>query len=191
MPSNNGSPLAVKLLRQTLAVLWVIIITLLAVDILVDYKTHRSDVNTNQAKQLSLLTPALTKALDTGQIDTTRQLIKEFLVNSSIHSATIAYADGKFHVVWKNSSTVFYRTIDVSSVSGITAPDEQLSLNLYPNPAENPEIVKLPFLSFKTNYKNTKARCLKVHAESELKMPNSHINAGKPAILYADEIVVY
>ena len=95
MPSNNGSPLAVKLLRQTLAVLWVIIITLLAVDILVDYKTHRSDVNTNQAKQLSLLTPALTKALETGQIDTTRQLIKEFLVNSSIHSATIAYADGK------------------------------------------------------------------------------------------------
>ena len=79
MPSNNGSPLAVKLLRQTLAVLWVIIITLLAVDILVDYKTHRSDVNTNQAKQLSLLTPALTKALETGQIDTTRQLIKEFL----------------------------------------------------------------------------------------------------------------
>ncbi|MEL0067957.1 MAG: EAL domain-containing protein [Gammaproteobacteria bacterium] len=95
MPSNNGSPLAVKLLRQTLAVLWVIIITLLAVDILVDYKTHRSDVNINQAKQLSLLTPALTKALETGQIDITRQLIKEFLVNSSIHSATIAYADGK------------------------------------------------------------------------------------------------
>ena len=60
-----------------------------------------------------------------------------------------------------------------------------------PNPAENPEIVKLPFLSFKTNYKNSKARYLKVHAESELKMPNWHINAGKPAILYADEIVVY
>tara|TARA_B100000963_G_scaffold324987_1_gene310896 strand:- start:470 stop:2806 length:2337 start_codon:yes stop_codon:yes gene_type:complete len=59
-----------------------------------------------------------------------------------------------------------------------------------PNPAENPEIVKLPFLAFKTNYKNTKARYLKVHAESELKMPNWHINAGKPAILYADEIVV-
>ncbi|MEC7173419.1 MAG: hypothetical protein VXW04_02805, partial [Bacteroidota bacterium] len=60
-----------------------------------------------------------------------------------------------------------------------------------PNPAENPEIVKLPFLSFKTNYKNSEARYLKVHAESELKMPNWHINAGKPAILYADEIVVY
>ena len=60
-----------------------------------------------------------------------------------------------------------------------------------PNPAENPRIVKLPFLSFKTNYKNTKGRYLKVHAESELKMPNWHINAGKPAILYADEIVVF
>ena len=59
-----------------------------------------------------------------------------------------------------------------------------------PNPAENPDIVKLPFLEFKADFKNTKARYIKVHAESVLKMPNWHINAGKPAILYADEIVV-
>ena len=47
MPSNNGSPLAVKLLRQTLAVLWVIIITLLAVDILVDYKIAATNTRRN------------------------------------------------------------------------------------------------------------------------------------------------
>ena len=60
-----------------------------------------------------------------------------------------------------------------------------------PNPAENPDIVKLPFMAFKVNFENTNARFVKVHAESELKMPNWHINAGKPAILYADEIVVF
>ena len=59
-----------------------------------------------------------------------------------------------------------------------------------PNSAENPEIVKLPFLEFKSDFKDTKARYIKVHAESVLKMPNWHINAGKPAILYTDEIVV-
>jgi len=59
-----------------------------------------------------------------------------------------------------------------------------------PNPAENPDIIKLPFLTFKATYNNTKGRYLKVHAESELQMPNWHINAGKPAIIYADEIVV-
>lgn len=59
-----------------------------------------------------------------------------------------------------------------------------------PNPAENPDIVKLPFMAFKVNFENTNARFVKVHAESELKMPNWHINAGKPAVLYADEIVV-
>lgn len=59
-----------------------------------------------------------------------------------------------------------------------------------PNPAENPDIVKLPFMAFKVNFENTNARFVKVHAESELKMPNWHINTGKPAVLYADEIVV-
>ena len=59
-----------------------------------------------------------------------------------------------------------------------------------PNPAENPDIVKIPFLGFKASYNNTKARFIKVHAESELQMPSWHINAGKPVILYADEIVV-
>ena len=59
-----------------------------------------------------------------------------------------------------------------------------------PNPAENPDIVKIPFLGFKASYNNTKARFIKVHAESELQMPSWHINAGKPVVLYADEIVV-
>jgi len=59
-----------------------------------------------------------------------------------------------------------------------------------PDPAENPDIVKLPFMTFKTVFNNTEARYLKVHAESVLKMPGWHINLGKPAFLYADQIVV-
>jgi hypothetical protein len=59
-----------------------------------------------------------------------------------------------------------------------------------PNPAENPDIVKLPFMEFKSSFVDTHARFIKVHAESVVKMPNWHINAGKPAILYTDEIVV-
>ncbi len=59
-----------------------------------------------------------------------------------------------------------------------------------PNPAENPDIIKSPFMEFKVNFKDTNARFIKVHAESVIKMPNWHINAGQPAILYADEIVV-
>jgi hypothetical protein len=59
-----------------------------------------------------------------------------------------------------------------------------------PNPAENPDIVKLPFVEFKASLMATHGRFIKVHAESVMKMPNWHINAGKPAILYTDEIVV-
>ncbi len=59
-----------------------------------------------------------------------------------------------------------------------------------PDPAENPDIVKIPFQSFPAAFDNRKARYLKVHAESHLRMPSWHINAGKPAIIYSDEIVV-
>lgn len=59
-----------------------------------------------------------------------------------------------------------------------------------PNPAENPDIVKIPFQTFSTKLDDTTARYIKVHAESLLKMPSWHINAGKPAAIYSDEIVV-
>jgi hypothetical protein len=59
-----------------------------------------------------------------------------------------------------------------------------------PNPAENPDIVRIPFQSFSVTIDNRKARYIKVHAESLLRMPSWHINAGKPAIIYSDEIVV-
>ena len=59
-----------------------------------------------------------------------------------------------------------------------------------PDPAKNPDIVKVPFHNFSSTFTSRKTRYIKVHAESILEMPTWHINAGKPAFLYADEIVV-
>ena len=59
-----------------------------------------------------------------------------------------------------------------------------------PDPAENPNIIKIPYHSFSATFENRKARYIKVHAESHLQMPSWHINAGKPSVIYSDEIVV-
>lgn len=59
-----------------------------------------------------------------------------------------------------------------------------------PDPAKNPDIVKVPFHTFRADFNQFKARYIKVHAESLLQMPAWHINAGKPAFLFTDEIVV-
>lgn len=95
MPSNSGAPLAAKLLRQTLAVLWIIITTLLAVDILVDYKTHRSDINSHQKQQIDLVEAALTKSLQAEDIEATRQIIIQLLANTAIHKAELKHASGR------------------------------------------------------------------------------------------------
>jgi hypothetical protein len=59
-----------------------------------------------------------------------------------------------------------------------------------PNPSENRDIVKIPFQSFSAKLNNMEARYIKVHAENPVKMPSWHINAGSPAVIYSDEIVV-
>jgi hypothetical protein len=58
------------------------------------------------------------------------------------------------------------------------------------NPAENPGIVKIQFQPFSAKINRRQARYIKVHAESPIQMPSWHINAGSPAIIYSDEIVV-
>jgi hypothetical protein len=52
-----------------------------------------------------------------------------------------------------------------------------------PDPAENPEIVKTAYHRFKATFMGANARFIKVHAQSPLKMPPWHINAGKLASL--------
>jgi len=60
-----------------------------------------------------------------------------------------------------------------------------------PNPLENPGIIKISFLPFMAQMKEgTKARFIKVHAESLLKTPSWHIRSGQPLSVYTDQIVV-
>lgn len=59
-----------------------------------------------------------------------------------------------------------------------------------PNPQENANIAKIPFQSFKADLKSSKARYIKVHAESWLKLPAWHIRTGKAALIYTDGIIV-
>jgi hypothetical protein len=60
-----------------------------------------------------------------------------------------------------------------------------------PNPLENPGIIKISVLPFLAELKaGTKARYIKVHAESLLKTPSWHIRSGQPLSVYTDQIVV-
>ncbi len=60
-----------------------------------------------------------------------------------------------------------------------------------PNPLENSGIIKISYLPFLAELTaGTKARYIKVHAESLLKTPSWHIRSGQPLSVYTDQIVV-
>ena len=60
-----------------------------------------------------------------------------------------------------------------------------------PNPKENPRIANIPVYSFHADLGTpVRARYIKVHGESILKMPSWHIRAGQPAWIYSDQIMV-
>jgi hypothetical protein len=60
-----------------------------------------------------------------------------------------------------------------------------------PNPKENPNIANIPVQSFRADLgTNVKARYIKVHGESMLRMPSWHIRARNPAWIYTDQIMV-
>lgn len=59
-----------------------------------------------------------------------------------------------------------------------------------PNPKQNPDISRIPVQSFRADLVNVKARYIKVHGESLLRMPSWHIRSGHPAEIYTDQIMV-
>ena len=67
-----------------------------------------------------------------------------------------------------------------TSADGKTFGDEvKVSNPNNPNPKENPDIAKIPVQSFRADLgTNVKARYIKVHGESILRMPSWHIRAG-------------
>jgi hypothetical protein len=79
-----------------------------------------------------------------------------------------------------------------TSADGKTFSDEvKVSNRNNPNPKENPDIAKIAVQSFRADPgTNVKARYIKVHGESILRMPSWHIRAGYPAWIYTDQIVV-
>jgi hypothetical protein len=78
------------------------------------------------------------------------------------------------------------------SVDGTTFGNEvKISNPNNPNPKENPDIANIPIQSFGADLgAPVKARYIKVHGESILRMPSWHIRAGHPAEIYTDQIVV-
>jgi len=79
-----------------------------------------------------------------------------------------------------------------TSVDGKTFSDEAKVGNPNnPNPKENPDIANIPVQSFRADLGTpVKARYIKVHGESLLRMPSWHIRAGQPAAIYTDQIMV-
>jgi hypothetical protein len=79
-----------------------------------------------------------------------------------------------------------------TSADGETFTDEVKISNPHnPNPKENPKIAEVPIQSFRADLgAPVKARYIKVHGESLLRMPSWHIRAGQPATICTDQIVV-
>lgn len=79
-----------------------------------------------------------------------------------------------------------------TSVDGITFSDEVKVRNgNNPNPKENPDITNVPVQSFRADLGTlVKARYIKVHGESILRMPSWHIRAGFPASICTDQIMI-
>jgi hypothetical protein len=60
-----------------------------------------------------------------------------------------------------------------------------------PNPKENPHITEIHLHSFRADLgPGVRARFVKAHGESLLRMPSWHIRAGSPATICTDQIVV-
>tara|TARA_A100001011_G_scaffold330588_1_gene356472 strand:- start:345 stop:2681 length:2337 start_codon:yes stop_codon:yes gene_type:complete len=108
----------------------------------------------------------------------------------SIRSVEMDFLNVQAQANWHQLILPKYVTYATSKDGKKFGPIIKIDNSNNPDPAQNPDIVKLPFQTFATAFEGTKARYIKVHAESPLKMPSWHINAGKPAILYADEIVI-
>ena len=90
--------MSAKLLRQSLAVIWTIIIGLLIVDIIVDYKTHRTEINAQFNAQTSLLQPSIATAISNNQTSEARQLLVQLLSDERVYRARLLTPEGKVAV---------------------------------------------------------------------------------------------
>jgi len=107
MPIKNGNQMATKLLRQSLIVIWTVILVLLAVDILVDYKTHRSEINAQFKSQVELIQPSIATAIEQKQTENARQLLVQLLSSDNrIYRTSLKAPGGKLVVNALKQSTL-------------------------------------------------------------------------------------
>ena len=81
--------LATRLLRQSLIVIWLTIIALLSLDIMVDYKTHRSDTLSQIQRQVSLINNSLATSLTDNNTLLAEQALQQLLNDPRIYRAKI------------------------------------------------------------------------------------------------------
>ncbi|MCP5076946.1 MAG: hypothetical protein GY951_02665, partial [Psychromonas sp.] len=89
MPVARPKQLANRLLRQSLVIIWVIIIILLAVDIMVDYKTHSSDTKAQIQRQVNLIESAILGTMVENNSSELRQLFLQLLGDNRIYRAKL------------------------------------------------------------------------------------------------------
>ncbi len=89
MPIARPKQLASRLLRQSLAIIWVIIIILFAVDIMVDYKTHKTDTIQQIQRQVSLIESPLASSLSQSSQQLTQLLLLQLLSDQRIYRAKL------------------------------------------------------------------------------------------------------
>jgi len=89
MPVARPKQLANRLLRQSLAIIWVIIIILFAVDVMVDYKTHKTDTIQQIQRQVSLIEQSVANSLTENNTQQTQQLLLQLLSDQRIYRARI------------------------------------------------------------------------------------------------------
>ena len=108
-----------------------------------------------------------------------------------IRSIDMDFLNAQAQADWNLLVLPEYVTFATSDDGKVFSNEVKLSNPNNPNPKENPGITNIPVQSFRADLEtHVKARYIKVHAESLLRMPSWHIRAGSPAWIYSDEIVV-
>jgi hypothetical protein len=108
-----------------------------------------------------------------------------------VQSINMDFLNAQAQPDWNLLVLPAYVTYATSADGNVFGNEVKISNPNNPNPKENSEIAKIPAQSFRADLGTTiRARYIKVHGESILRMPSWHIRAGSPAWIYTDQIMV-
>ena len=110
---------------------------------------------------------------------------------TDIHTVNMDFLNAQAQADW-NLLCLPVSVTYATSTDGTTFANEVTVRNPHnPNPKENPGITNVPVHSFRADLATpVKARYVKVHGESMLRMPTWHIRAGNPASICTDQIMI-